>query len=339
MKPRKKTARQKIINRVGRVIAGDRKIAVLHGDAEGVLRNMPEDCVDCVVTSPPYWGQRDYGESGQIGNEADPRDYLDRLEKVFGEVRRVLAPHGTLWLNIGDVRAKRNISSCGTTKGDLLNLPLRVCVTLEQSGWRLRQRIIWHKPDAMPGASPYYPRAAHEDILMLTPFDSTGEVKTFYNQYAVPGVRTVWKMATSNYKGSHFAVFPEELPRRCIQLSMSPSNCLDCGTPHRVMVEKERVATRPARKNKKDSTGKAHRDPGRHITKIIRTWSEPDCDCGVSYGPWPGVVLDPFCGSGTTLQVAREMGYRAIGIDLAKSSLTLAKGRIAGNVKKPQEVA
>ena len=113
---------------------------ILLGDAAEQLRTLDADSVHCCVTSPPYFGRRDYGVSGQIGQEATPEEYVSRLAEVFREVRRVLRPDGTLWLNIGDSYRNKN----------LIGIPWMLAFALRADGWYLRQDIIWYKPNAMP---------------------------------------------------------------------------------------------------------------------------------------------------------------------------------------------
>ena len=140
------------------------------GDALEVLRTLPSESVHCVVTSPPYWCLRDYHVEGQIGLEQSPEDYVSRLVAVFGEVRRVLRPDGTLWLNLGDCYngsggAGGDYNKGGLKEGqpkypgrkiarlkpkDLVGIPWRVAFALQADGWYLRSDIIWHKPNPMP---------------------------------------------------------------------------------------------------------------------------------------------------------------------------------------------
>jgi DNA modification methylase len=158
----------------------DEAVTLWHGDALEVLTNMPDGSVDCCVTSPPYFGLRDYGIDGQYGLEASPVEYVERMRAVFAEVRRVLAGDGTLWLNIGDSYAthkrgsdmgwdKSRLSNPGTVQKmqfaslregreinwslpekNLVGMPWRVAFALQDDGWILRDDIVWHKPNAMP---------------------------------------------------------------------------------------------------------------------------------------------------------------------------------------------
>ena len=113
---------------------------ILIGCAQERILDIADSSVDCIVTSPPYWGQRDYGVDGQIGSEKSFQMYIEDLQKLFNQCKRVLKDSGTLWLNLGD---KYN-------KGNLIGLPWRVAIALQDDGWILRNDIIWHKPNAMP---------------------------------------------------------------------------------------------------------------------------------------------------------------------------------------------
>jgi len=129
------------------------------GDSLAVLQTLPAASVQCWVTSPPYWGLRDYGHDGQIGLEETPEQYVARLVAVFAEVRRVLADEGVLWLNLGD--------SYGSGK-QLVGIPWRVAFALQADGWYLRSDTIWHKPNPMPESVRDRPTKAHEYVFLLS---------------------------------------------------------------------------------------------------------------------------------------------------------------------------
>jgi len=217
---------------------------VLHlGDALDILCAMPVGSVDCVVTSPPYYGLRDYGVDGQIGLEDTPDAFIARLVDVFTEVRRVLADHGTCWVNMGD--------SYNSGK-DLLMMPARVALALQADGWWLRSDIIWSKPNPMPESVRDRPTSAHEHIFLLTkgpryywdaeavrePDGGRPSGNGFKREHRLsyggrgdddqwtPGggrnVRNVWTMATEPTPEAHFATFPTELVRRCLAAGCKP---------------------------------------------------------------------------------------------------------------------
>jgi DNA modification methylase len=288
----------------------DEWLTILQGDVRDVLPTLASESVDCIVTSPPYWGLRDYGNDGQIGLERTPEEYVANMVGVFRELRRVLKPSGTCWLNLGDsYAAARSYQvtdtkwrDVGNTKGseipsglkpkDLVGIPWRVAFALQADGWYLRSDIIWAKPNPMPESVTDRPTKAHEYLFLLTKsaryyFDADAvredakpwnggqvrapkfgpermagagaagtTVKTF-DTIKGANLRSVWTIATRPYPGAHFAVFPPELPERCIK-----AGCPELGT-----------------------------------------------------------VLDPFAGSGTTGMVANRLSRRAILIDLNASYL------------------
>jgi len=173
-------------------------VQVLHGDCRDVLKTLPDQSVHCCVTSPPYFGLRDYGHDGQIGLEPSPAEYVEQMVAVFSEVRRVLRDDGTLWLNLGDSYAgswgaqghgpspssaisrhqianhpKRaqqtgSIRAAGVKPKDLYGIPWRVAFALQADGWYLRQDIIWHKPNPMPESVQDRCTKAHEYVFLLS---------------------------------------------------------------------------------------------------------------------------------------------------------------------------
>jgi len=178
---------------IERLSAIDGRVEILLGDCLAVLATLPAESVDCVVTSPPYWGLRDYGVAGQLGLEPTLSEHIAKMVSVFAEIRRVLKPTGTLWLNYGDCYASSpNGRSAADTKKsgtddrtfrdkpfstiggnikakDLLMIPNRLAIALQDAGWWVRSEIIWGKPNPMPDSSGVYrPSSAHEKIFLLT---------------------------------------------------------------------------------------------------------------------------------------------------------------------------
>jgi site-specific DNA-methyltransferase (cytosine-N4-specific) len=230
---------------------------VLEGDVSQILPRLPDACVQCVVTSPPYWGLRDYEIHGQIGLEPTLAAYLHRLTSIFAEVRRILKPDGILWLNIGDgytsgnrgwrAPDKKNPNRAMSVRPDnppnlkdkdLLGVPWRLAFALQADGWFLRSDIIWHKPNAMPESVKDRPTRAHEYVFMLT-----REEKYTYDAEAVleeaedgtRNRRTIWSINTSPANGNHIASFPEDLVEPCLLAATRPGEfVLDpffgCGT-------------------------------------------------------------------------------------------------------------
>lgn len=234
---------------------------VLVGDVRQRLAELQDCSVQTCVTSPPYWGLRDYGHDGQIGLEQTPDEYVAEMVAVFREVRRVLADDGTLWLNLGD--------SYGPGK-QLQGIPWRAALALQEDGWRLRQDIIWAKPNPMPESVTDRCTKAHEYVFLLTKsaqyfYDSQSIAETALRPNAVgimggqkarahdiqPGdpryrngseqwgravsvgptrnKRDVWTIPTKPYAGAHFAVMPEALAEPCILAgSRPPGKRCDC---------------------------------------------------------------------------------------------------------------
>jgi DNA modification methylase len=381
------------------------------GDVREVLRELPAESVDCVVTSPPYWGLRDYGMEGQIGLEESPEAFVAEMVAVFREVRRVLAPHGTLWLNLGDSYAgswgnqgrkeergtQRPINGemltpvldgrypdKGSNTGavppglkpkDLVGIPWRVAFALQADGWYLRSDVIWGKPNPMPESVTDRPTKSHEYVFLLSK-----QPRYFFDQEAVrekslrggdlPGgdngraagafgvkphgpfngevpanrnIRSVWEIATQPYPEAHFATFPEALPERCIKAGCPERVCVVCGRPSERLTE----SLGPSKPNHHERTLKAGDQPreggnsglaaAQMGSQWIRTtlgWSS--CLCapleidGRTVTKWrPGVVLDPFMGSGTTALVARRLGRRSIGVELNESYAALCARRLS----------
>ena len=188
---------------------------IFEGDAHVVLARLPDQCAQSVVTSPPYWGLRDYDLPGQIGLEETLPQYLNRLVAVFAEIRRVLKDDGTLWLNIGDgytsgnrgwrAPDKKNAARAmevrpdtpeGLKPKDLLGIPWRLALRLQEDGWYLRSDIIWHKPNAMPESVKDRPTRAHEYIFLLSKRE-----QYYYDRAAVLEAngrnrRSVWSVNT-----------------------------------------------------------------------------------------------------------------------------------------------
>jgi len=220
---------------------------IFEGDALTVLRRLPSGSVRCAVTSPPYWGLRDYGIDEQIGLEASMSQFLHRLVTVFAEVKRVLADDGTLWLNIGDgytsgnrgYRApdKKNPARAMDTRPetpeglkpkDLLGIPWRLAFALQADGWYLRSDLVWHKPNAMPESVKDRPARSHEFLFMLTKseryFYDWQSVREPADYGGLRNRRSVWHVNTKPFAGAHFATFPPELIRPCIQASSEPGD-------------------------------------------------------------------------------------------------------------------
>jgi site-specific DNA-methyltransferase (cytosine-N4-specific) len=220
---------------------------VYQGDAYEVLSALPSEICQTAITSPPYWGLRDYESLGQIGSEETVEEYVQRLVLVFQELKRVLRDDGTLWLNVGDCytsggrtwRApdKKNPARAmsyraptpdGLKPKDLVGVPWRVAMALQGDGWYLRSEIIWYKPNPQPESVKDRPTRAHETIFLLSKNE-----RYFYDAQAIKeqGVngklrnkRTVWTVKTEPFTEAHFATFPTSLIEPCILAGSRPGD-------------------------------------------------------------------------------------------------------------------
>ena len=256
------------------------RIDVHCGEVLEVLSGIDDDTFHCVVTSPPYWAQRDYDNDDQIGTEADPQDYIDRMVSVMREVRRVLRPDGTCWFNIGDTWLSKKAG--GGRRKEVLGIPWMLAFALRADGWMIRQEIIWSKPDPTPESVRDRVTRAHETIFLLTKttdywFDvdsikepakwgdgskGTAKPRGSFNTKGTPRrdgegfryisdtrrKRSVWEVATSRYRGAHFAMFPPDLIDPCILAGCPPDGTVldpfgGSGTTAGVAATKGRNAT------------------------------------------------------------------------------------------------
>lgn len=337
------------------------QFTLLEGDCRQMLKTLPEQSVQCCVTSPPYWGLRDYGHGEQIGLEGTPEAYVAKMVAVFREVRRVLRDDGVLWLNLGDTIKDKQLQG----------IPWRVAFALQADGWYLRQDIIWSKPNPMPESMTDRCTKAHEYIFLLSksstyfydaeavkePFaDERQErsgaykrrmevVNPYGRQNAEMPVsetgrnrRSVWHIATRPYSGAHFATFPPALITPCILAGTSAKGCCSkCGAPWERVVERtagysgsgnpfsaeEQAVVGNQLSNDRKGANYYANQP---VTKT--TGWQPSCDCGAE--PTPCVVLDPFNGAGTTGVVSRDHGRRYIGCELNPEYAELSRRRWAG---------
>ena len=216
---------------------------IFEGDALAVLEQLPSESVQCIVTSPPYWGLRDYDTEEQVGLEPTLPQFINTLCSIFREARRVLRQDGILWLNIGDgytsgnrrwrAPDKKNHARAmdvrpdtpeGLKPKDLMGIPWHLALALQNDGWYLRADIIWNKPNAMPESVKDRPTRAHEYLFMLTKSE-----RYYYDREAViepngRNLRSVWNLHTKGFPGAHFATFPPKLVEPCIQASTRPGD-------------------------------------------------------------------------------------------------------------------
>lgn len=365
-------------------------VTIHHGDAWALAPTLEPQSVHTIVTSPPYWGLRDYGEPGQFGLEPTPEEYVARLVDLFARLRPALRDDGTVWLNLGDsflgsgYRGKEGdeqsqwnlwvqrwgIRPSGLKPKDLVGIPWRVAFALQADGWYLRSDIIWHKPNPMPESVTDRPTKAHEYIFLLSKspryyydheaikeeascagriLDYTGDQKNNHTDDVMQATRpknrvievgstrnkrTVWTVPTKPFSQAHPAVFPPELIEPCILAGAPEMCCPDCGAPWLRMTEKGKPVLHAwSEKGAADSLGRPAADKStlKHTVPRTTVGFAPTCDH--DHEPVGGTVLDPFLGSGTTAQVARSLGRRAIGFELNASYIDIAaKHRLAQGV-------
>lgn len=329
---------------------------IIFADAIKGLHTLTDNSVDTCITSPPYYGLRDYGVAGQIGLESNPQEYIDRLVKVFGEVHRVLKPEGTLWVIIADSYAGSGKGAAmypdnakkykqGTNKGmvgasttakapksfdgikpkDLIGIPWMLAFALRADGWYLRQDIIWQKTNPMPESVRDRCTKSHEYIFLLSKsphyyFDSEAiaeptaestKKRRSQNIDAQAGSTRAYgktnepmKACAPRYGGSKYTAEPDVFYRTksgsCYQLR-----------PKRNKRSVWTVSTKPFK--------------GAHFATYPDTLILPCILAGSREG---GTVLDPFCGSGTTVQVAAQHGRNGIGIEINSEYEPIIRARV-----------
>jgi len=221
---------------------------IIVGDALTELGRMESQIFRCCVTSPPYWGLRDYDIPGQIGAEEDLDEYVANLVLVFREVRRTLTDDATLWLNVGDAYTSGNRRWRATDKKnparamsyrpptppglkpkDLIGVPWRVAFALQQDGWYLRADVVWNKPNCQPESVKDRPTKCHEYLFLLTKserycYDYDAIKEPANGQHSRRNRRSVWSVNTEAYEGAHFATFPPGLVEPCVLAGSQPGD-------------------------------------------------------------------------------------------------------------------
>lgn len=365
---------------------------ILHGDALSILQTLPDECVQMCVTSPPYYALRSYlpdehpDKCFEIGLETTPQAYIAKLVAVFREVRRVLKHDGVCWLNIGDTYAgggrgghTEEILSThwqpdypvsrippGFKSKDLMMIPSRTAIALQEDGWYLRSDVIWSKGNAMPESVKDRPTKAHEHIFLLAKSehyyydadairephttksnirDRGGESTWTANALLSPigeglrewnhplgrNRRSVWTVNTQPFPEAHFAVMPPKLVEPCILAGSSPMACEHCGAAWTRVVERTPMVIR----NGPKSGGYGSRTTdGLSGTMIAPAGSktigwQPTCTCSNNTGSGKCIVLDPFMGAATVALVALQHNRQYIGIELNQDYIAIAQKRIA----------
>lgn len=305
-------------------------IRILKGDCREMLRTIPDESVHCIVTSPPYWGLRDYGMAGQIGLEGLP-EYIGSLVHVFREARRVLRKDGTLWLNLGDsynsIGHKKSGSGYGSTglaggkaqehhplgrentaaglkHKDLVGVPWRTAMALQADGWWLRQDIIWSKPNPMPESVKDRCTKAHEYIFLLSKSE-----RYHYDASAI-AEPAKFPEGPGNMEGSKYVTAAAGDPKHRTKAGLAKIGASEIRNKRSVW-EVTTIAFSEA-----------------HFATFPPGLIEP---CILAGCPKGGTVLDPFGGAGTTGLVADRLGRDAILIEINPEYAAMAERRIAND--------
>jgi len=319
---------------------------ILLGDVRARLADLPSASVDCIITSPPYFGARDYGHTEQFGLEPSIDEWVADLRAVCQELARILRPTGSLWLNLGEGYARH--SSEGAAPKSLLLGPSRVAMALMTDGWILRNQVVWAKSNPMPSSIGDRLSTSYESVYFFVRSRSyffdldairaplvTTKKQTISDPartYPPVGARLtgprgnangglarlksagmaghplgknpgdVWTLPTAGFRGAHFASFPPQLVRRPLLATCPERVCTGCGTPWQRELER------------------------RHGRLLAVGKLQSACSCLVAAAP--GIVLDPFMGTGTTAVVAEKHRRNWIGVELNPEYVALAEGRL-----------
>ena len=317
---------------------------ILVGDVRESLRGLPDGAVRCVVTSPPYWGLRDYGHDGQIGLEQTPDEYVAEMVGVFREVRRVLADDGTLWLNLGDSYAsyRDGKATPDTTRGDstgtlvpkgkaanrsasdfsgspikhkdLVGIPWRVAFALQADGWYLRQDIIWAKPNPMPESVTDRCTKAHEYVFLLTK-----QPRYYYDNDAIREEPKLDKRTATNK--TPVEMNDKDVERMLMAKGIWGGNQMS--KPRGAMYRGYDEVKGANRRSVWSINSKGFK--GAHFAVMPEALVEPCVLAGSATGD---TVLDPFSGSGTVGVVALRHGRNYIGCELNPEYAAISEERI-----------
>ena len=311
-------------------------ISFLQGDVFDKLKELDDNSIDCVVTSPPYWGLRDYGVDGQLGLEPTYQEHIKNIVELFRAMKPKLKDTATVWLNYGDSYAatvngtkvkdmKKNLQKnrinkikgkfddrgfvdkpFSTIQGslkpkDLVMIPNRIAIALQDDGWWIRSEIIWHKPNPMPESTKDRPTSCHEKIWLIT------KSKKYY--YDTDAIKEHVKHPKINHKSTKHS-----LKQKKAYFENVPTNIGRCGNSKDLKKNKRNVWTVTTKPCKEA-----------HFATFPKDLIEPCIKAGCPEG---GVVLDPFGGSGTTGIVAKQFNRTAILIELNPEYIEIAKKRI-----------
>jgi len=281
---------------------------IIPGNTLSVLNTLPSESIDCVITSPPYWGLRDYGVDSQLGLEPTFNEYITNLQTIFDEVYRVLKKTGTCWVDIGDTYASNGNGSIPTKS--LCNIPFRFAISMTDNGWIQRNTIIWHKPSCMPSSAKDRFTVDFEYVFFFTKnkkyyfeqqFDAYADITLLQKGQDYRG------KDTKNYEG----VVPNNTPYHPGDIKRRVIKALDNN-----IGRNRRTVWRINPHHSKDA----------HFAVFPEKLVEPMVKAGC---PSVGTVLDPFVGTGTTALVARKLGRHYIGIDLNEDYVTMANKRLS----------
>lgn len=320
---------------------------IIVGDVRTVLPTLPASSVDTIITSPPYFKLRDYQHPDQLGLEANVDAWVESIVAVCDELARVLRPGGSLWLNVADSYSSH--VSQGAPKKALLLGPQRLALALSKHGWLLRNHVVWAKRNFMPSSVGDRLTNGHEVLLFCVrspryyfdldairvphggaqkphpnsvgyqylpdeavPAGGVVDLNLGLNKLKAKGLvghprgknpGDVWHLPTASYRGAHFATYPIALVEPPLLATCPERTCVACGEPWR------RTAGR------------------RQRSRVQSDELRPTCDCQADWTP--GVVLDPFMGSGSTAVAAEKHGRQWVGIEVNPTFATLAEQRLA----------
>ena len=300
---------------------------IICGDALEQLKRLEPESINTCVTSPPYYNLRDYGTPGQIGTENTPEEYINRLVAVFREVRRVLRPDGTLWVNIGDSYAVRSKSQPGGYKGkDLLGVPWMLAFALRSDGWYLRQDIVWNKSNCMPESVKDRCTKSHEFIFLLSKAP-----KYYFDAEAIsePIAGSSTKRYLQNLesqRGSDRQPGKSNGPMKAV-LPRFGGKKYGNRTEVETRTKSGKVYVPTMRRNRRDVwTVSTASFKGSHFAVFPEKLVEP---CVLAGCPEGGTVLDPFAGSGTAGVVAKRLHRDFLGLEINAEYASMAADRIA----------